>query len=329
MLTIESMPSAELSEHLVKHGCTYAQLRKRGMDLWNLQTVTMEDRRKLAALESLELRLRDNSLLNCVRTFREVLTGHEHVLFDRYLFVVTVTEQVDCGDEACMDTAMRCLASERRSRGIKRKHDSASQADGVQGFCPGTEHREGLSGAKRARAHQPNFEEVVVMVGLAGLPVSHILSSGVSLYCEAQRRPNMIAEKYATKAIQERIPQATPRCLLHFFYCLLGDTVFALLGEDLCTKAAARSLTAIRSQDEKAVGVPGLISAYREVLERRAQNCTPFERRCRVRQLAEAASTVDPAELALTFYAHLAPGEREAWGQQLHILGCEDLWRPL
>ena len=37
----------------------------------------------------------------------------------------------------------------------------------------------------------------------------------------------------------------------------------------------------------------------------------------------------DTSLLAQTFYEHLDPCELEAWGQQLHVLERDDLWRPL
>ena len=167
------------------------------------------------------------------------------------------------------------------------------------------------------------------MVGLAGIPVAKILGCGLSLYCEAQRRPNMVAEKYATKYIQERIPHGTPRSLLHFFYYLLGDAIFALLCDDLRTQVAARNMPAVVGQPAEDAGVQALITAYQEIAERHAHNFTAFERRHRVRQLSVAATQADSYTLAQTFYDHLEPNELEAWSCMLHALGREDLWRPL
>ena len=88
--------------------------------------------RRKAAFDDLELRLRGDSILNCVSTFHEVLTGRERDLFDRFLFVLVVVEHVDCDDQACIGVAMKCLADEQRSRGIKRKHVPSLQIDGAQ-----------------------------------------------------------------------------------------------------------------------------------------------------------------------------------------------------
>ena len=298
------------------------------MDLWNFQTITMEPGLRKSSLETLEQRLADTSLANSVSTFRDVLTGHERDLVDRFLFVMTVAEPVVCADQARIEAAVQGLACQQRLRGTKRKHGMSLEAatqncnhDGVSSDL--------LRPAKRTRAERPDLEELIVMVGLAGIPVDKILSCGVSLYCEAQRRPNMVAERYTTKYILERVPHGTPRRLLHFFQHLLGDAVFSLLCADLRTQVAARNITSAAAQPVADADVQTLIAAFQAVVERHARNFTAFERRQRVRQLSDAAMQAASGMLAQTFYNHLEPNEIEAWGCSLHALGREDLWRPL
>ena len=319
LLTITAMPSDKVSELLAALGCTSVLLRRRGMDLWHTQTVTMDAGLKKAASYELELKLGDASIANCVCTFREVLRGHERDLFDRYLYVLSTIEHIDADDQACVGAALQCLEREQRSRGAKRKHGQWIQQAEAPCCDPDVSVGAADNEVKRIRSGGTNLEEVVILLGLAGIPTAKILESGVALYCEAHRRPNPIAQKYAAKYILECLPHATSGCLLHLFYYLLGDSLFVLLCDELRTQAqvASRHRSSVAAQRMDSTGVQALIFAYQTVLERVAHNCTAFERRQRVRQLTEAAMSADSAALAQTFYEHLAPGEREAWGQQL------------
>ena len=242
--------------------------------------------------------------------------------------MLTVAEPVECADQARIETAVQNLDHEQRLRGAKRKHGMSLQAgtqdcnhDGVSFDC--------LRSTKRTRVARQDLEELIVMVGLAGIPAAKILSCGVSLYCEAQRRPNMVAEKYAAKYVQERFPHGTPRSLLPFFQHLLGDVVFSFLCDDLRAQVAARNMATAADQPMADAGVQTLIAAFQAVVERHARNFTAFERRHRVRQLSDAAMQAASGMLAQTFYNHLEPNELEVWSCSLHALGREDLWRPL
>ena len=328
LLTVTSMPSNALSDLLVAHGCTYSQLRKRGMDLWYTQTVTMDADLRTPALEILELQLRSSSISCCVSIFRQALTGHELLLFDRFLYVLLVSEPSDCDDRACVGVAMRCLEHEQHARGTKRKYCSSLQQDGACNGSPGMDGGDPLA-PKRLRASVPSLEDLVVMLGLAGVTATQILDAGVSLYCETPRRPNTMAQKYAAKHIQDCTPRPTSRDLLRLFYYLLGDEVYSLLCADLQAITATRPRASTACSPTVDTGVPALVAAFREVVERHARNYTAFERRHRVRQLEAAVDQADVTALADVFYAHLEPNEVDGWNQALHTLDREDLWRAL
>ena len=328
LLTVETMSSTMIAEILAARGCTYMQLRKRGMDLWGIQTITDEVESRKDARDVLESRLRDASVPDCINTFGAVLSGRERELFDRFLFVLAVVEHADCDDQTSIGVALQCLDSEQRSRGVKRKLMSLQPAE-AQGCTLHTDECGATVKTKRLRADRPSLEELVVMVGLASVPPERILECGAALYCEAQRRPKIIAQRYAVGHIQKCLPQASPSSLIRFFYYLLGDAVFTLLCNDLCSQAAVRPPSTAAEQQFVDVGVRDLIGAYQEVVEQHARNHTAFERRHRVRQLEDAVMQAPPTVLAQTFYGHLEPNELDAWSQKLHALGREDLWRPL
>ena len=339
LLTITAMPATALSEHLLAQGCTYAQLRKRGTDLWHTQTITMDTVQRKAAREELELKLRNDSLANCVETFRKALHGHEHELFHRFLFMLVAVDHVDCDDQACVEASMQCLTNAQNVQGRKRKRGPSMQLDSALGGKHGEDRLTGPPGAKHIRAGVSDLDTLAVLVGLAGISHTQIVESGVALYCERQRRPSGVAQRYATKHIQDSLPQVNTPDLLRFFYYLLGAVIFDILRDDLRAQAEARMRprqTSHNSYASAAADSPAedacvqtLIDAFRDVVERRSQNYTAFERRYRVRQLADAAMQADSSTLAQTFYEHFEPSELEAWSHMLHALGREDLWRPL
>ena len=174
LLSVETMASTKLAELLVARGCTYMQLRRRGMDLWSIQTITDAVESRKAAQEVLELRLREASVPDCVNTFRAVLSGRERELFDRFLYVLAVVGHTDCDDQASIGAALQCLDCEQSSRGIKRKLISPQTA-GAQQCTLFTDESEATGKTKRLRANGPNLEELVVMVGLASIPPERIL----------------------------------------------------------------------------------------------------------------------------------------------------------
>ena len=328
LLTVETMSSTMLAEILVARGCTYMQLRNRGLDLWSTQTITDEDEKRKAARNDLELRLRDASMPDCISIFRAVISGRERELFDRFLFVLAVVEHADCDDRTSIDAALCCLGNEQSSRGVKRKLMSPRAAGAqMSGLC--ADAYGSAAQAKRLRADRPSLDELVVMVGLTGIPTEILLECGAALYCEAQRRSNTIAQKYAVCHIQECLPQASPSSLLRFFYYLLGDDVFTLLCNDLRLQAAMRPPSTAAEPQSVEAEAPELIGAFQRVVEQHARNHTAFERRQRVRQLEEAIMQAPPPEHAQIFYGHLEPNELDAWSQALHALGRDDLWRPL
>ena len=83
------------------------------------------------------------------------------------------------------------------------------------------------AGAKRAKTGARSLERLLLLLGLAGVTTTKVLECGVALYCEAHRRPSAFAQKYAARHISACLPQATLGSLLHFFYYLLGDSLFA------------------------------------------------------------------------------------------------------
>ena len=324
------MPSEALAEILAALGCTSTQLRRRGMELWHTQVVTMDTSLKQVASGELELRLVDANISRCVSIFREVLQGHERDLFNRFLYVMATVERSDADDKECVGAALQCLESEQRSRGIKRKRGQRMTQSDAQVCDLGMAANQADSTAKRVKAGASSLERLLLLLGLAGVSTTKVLECGVALYCEAHRRPNAIAQRYAAQYISDCLPQATLCSLLHFFFYLLGDSLFALLCDDLQTQAqvVSRHRSGAVTQPEEGEGVQVLITAYQAILERVARNHTAFERRQRVRQLTEAVMDADTSLLAQTFYEHLAPCEIEEWGRQLHILEREDLWRP-
>ena len=72
-----------------------------------------------------------------------------------------------------------------------------------------------------------------------------------------------------------------------------------------------------------------LVDAFQDVVECHARNFTAFQRRHRVRQLEDAVALAETQRIAQIFYDHLEPNELEAWSQKLHVLGHEELWRPM
>ena len=331
LLTVTAMLSEELANILAALGCTSTQLRRRGLELWQTQVVTMDTSLRQVATGELELRLVDANISQCVSIFREVLQGHERDLFNRFLYVMATVERSDANDTECVGAALQCLESERRSRGNKRKRGQLmTQSDAlVRDF--GMEASPDDAGAKRAKTGARSLERLLLLLGLAGVTTTKVLECGVALYCEAHRRPSAFAQKYAARHISACLPQATLGSLLRFFYYLLGDSLFALLCDDLQTQTqvVSRHRSGAITQPEEGEGLQVLITAYQAVLERVARNHTAFERRQRVRQLTEAVMNADTSLLAQTFYEHLDPCELEAWGQQLHVLERDDLWRPL
>ena len=308
LLTAKAMPNQALARHLKARGCTYQRLRQRGMDLWQTQTITMDDEDRKAAKSHLEWRLSNKDIANCVGIFRQVLQGHEEELFQRSLFMFVAMDREENSDQVCIEEAIRKLANLQPVLDRKRKRDQMQCQD--QGL--GAEAKGSGSSRKPKKSRRqllPNFERLVLLLGLAGVSQARVTELGV-------------------------MPD-----LLQFLFHLLGGMVFSIFQEDLCTQASAYMVLRKKPTGDPENDAPSrpegpdtkrsLVDAFQEVVECHSQNFTAFQRRHRVRQLEDAVSLAEMPQLAQVFYDHLESNELEAWSHKLHALGHEELWRPM
>ena len=159
------------------------------------------------------------------------------------------------------------------------------------------------------------------------------------IFLISHRKHQIHREKHQMhRKILDSLPQVDTPDLLRFFHHLLGAAAFDVLCEDLrakaeisllrCRQRSSSSEIPPTNQATSTINTQSLIDAFQDVVEHHARNHTAFERRHRVRKLANTAMQADSSMLAQVFYEHLEPDELEAWSQKLHSLGREDLWRP-
>ena len=292
----------------------------------------MEAADRQAAKSHLEWRLSNKDITNCVGTFRQVLQGHEEELFQRSLFMFAAVDREEYGDQFCVEEAIRKMATTQPVLDRKRKRDQQQYHDQDVGTMAAGQDLSSRS-KKSRRQPLPDFERLVLLIGLAGISQTRVTELGVELYCESQGRANATAQRYATQCIRDKIPDLNMQHLLQFLYHLLGSMVFGLLQDDLCMRASAYILlrkqptnsqkkdasSSLDDPDTKRL----LVDAFQDVVECHARNFTAFQRRHRVRQLEDAVSLAETPRIAQIFYDHLEPNELEAWSQKLHVLGHE------
>ena len=327
LLTVSSMPASKLAELLRARQVPADRVLRRGKQLWRSQTITELCSARAQQLQVLEQRLGDGDLATSISVFRRALQTHERVLFDRALFFLAVADQQqdEQNDEQRFAAIIRQSDLPQHTR--KRKRDRNAASD------PGME-----KGIKHS-GHGLCRDRLALCLGLAGISTLQVLDKGAQLCCECQGRIGPTAERYATQCMRNRLPCQSLCITLQFLQNLLGDVVYKLLQEDLLLQASAYMQLRCSSSRPPTAGLfsaaggpdhkSTLVALYRDLVECHSRGFTPFERRCRVRQLEDAVLPADTAQLAQIVYGHLQDDESEAWSRMLHSHGLEKYWMPV